>query len=80
MRRANCLIGCYPDTGRTFTMGLCVFPNHCKAPGRRTSGIAALITCAANDTHPSTSPFGVVSRMRRLACNKMEPGCLQRRI
>ncbi|GFX54272.1 hypothetical protein TNCV_3823711 [Trichonephila clavipes] len=37
---------------------------------------AAPITCAALDTHPSTLPFGVVTRTRNLDWNEMEPGRL----
>ncbi|GFV41771.1 hypothetical protein TNCV_3629221 [Trichonephila clavipes] len=29
---------------------------------------------AALDAHPSTPPFGVVPRTRKLDCNGMEPG------
>ncbi|GFV34750.1 uncharacterized protein TNCV_1450541 [Trichonephila clavipes] len=32
--------------------------------------------CAALDAHPSTPPFGVVPRTRKLDCSRMEPGCL----
>ncbi|GFX86068.1 uncharacterized protein TNCV_2403641 [Trichonephila clavipes] len=39
-------------------------------------GIAATITCAALDTHPSTPPFGVVPRMRKLDCSGMERSSL----
>ncbi|GFX69128.1 HTH_Tnp_Tc3_2 domain-containing protein [Trichonephila clavipes] len=31
---------------------------------------------AALDIHPSTTPFGVVPRTRKLDCSGMEPGCL----
>ncbi|GFT91980.1 hypothetical protein TNCV_125101 [Trichonephila clavipes] len=75
--RANCLFGRCPDTGSSFTAFPCVFPNHRKVPGRRISDIAVSIMCAANDTHPPTPSFGVVSRMTRLDCNEMEPGHLQ---
>ncbi|GFW16204.1 cadherin EGF LAG seven-pass G-type receptor 2 [Trichonephila clavipes] len=34
-RRANCLIGHFPDTRSTFTSGPCVFPNHSKASSVR---------------------------------------------
>ncbi|GFW32870.1 hypothetical protein TNCV_1774371 [Trichonephila clavipes] len=74
---ANGLIGRCPDTDSNFTMGLSVFLNHRKAPGRKTSGIMAPITCVANDTHLPTPPFGVVSRTTKLDCNGMEPGRLQ---
>ncbi|GFY05399.1 uncharacterized protein TNCV_960951 [Trichonephila clavipes] len=56
---ANCFIGRHPGTVNTFTRGPCLFLNHTKAPGLRTFGIAAPITCAALDAHPSTPPFGV---------------------
>ncbi|GFX73927.1 transposable element Tcb2 transposase [Trichonephila clavipes] len=60
-----------PGLGRpqqTTTSGPYVFPNHTKVPGRRTFGIAAPITCAALDAHPSMPPFGVVPRTRKLDC------------
>ncbi|GFU93509.1 hypothetical protein TNCV_947511 [Trichonephila clavipes] len=44
MRRVTCLIGRCPETGNTFTMGPCVFLNHCKSSGMPTPN-----TCAAND-------------------------------
>ncbi|GFY07384.1 hypothetical protein TNCV_5085691 [Trichonephila clavipes] len=53
----------------------CTFPHHRKAPGCRTFGI----TCAANDTHPSTPAFRVVSLTTRLDWNGIELGRLQRR-
>ncbi|GFV28288.1 HTH_Tnp_Tc3_2 domain-containing protein [Trichonephila clavipes] len=31
---------------------------------------------AALDAHPSTPPFGVVPRARKLDCSEMEPSCL----
>ncbi|GFU10101.1 transposable element Tcb2 transposase [Trichonephila clavipes] len=72
-RIANCFIGRHPGTCSTFTRGLCVFSNHMKAPGSRTFGITAPITCAALDTHPSTPPIGVVPRTRKLDRSAMEP-------
>ncbi|GFV77047.1 hypothetical protein TNCV_691151 [Trichonephila clavipes] len=42
-----------------------------EAPGRKTFGIAAPITCAALDAQTSTPPFGVVPRTRKLNCNGM---------
>ncbi|GFV13360.1 uncharacterized protein TNCV_3615611 [Trichonephila clavipes] len=63
-------------TGSTFTRGPCVFSNHTKAPVRRHLGSTAPITCAALDAHPSTPPFGVVPRTRKLDCSGMEPGRL----
>ncbi|GFV57357.1 HTH_Tnp_Tc3_2 domain-containing protein [Trichonephila clavipes] len=42
--------------------------------------LVASITCAASDTHPSTSPFEVVPRTRKQDCNGIKPGRLQRRI
>ncbi|GFV57543.1 transposable element Tcb2 transposase [Trichonephila clavipes] len=45
-------------------------------PGCRTFGIAVPFTCAAFDAHPSTPPFGVVPRTRKLDCSGMEPGRL----
>ncbi|GFX58750.1 uncharacterized protein TNCV_804541 [Trichonephila clavipes] len=65
-------MGHHPGTGSTFTRGSCVFSNDTKVPGCRTFGIAAPITCAALDTHPSTPPFGVVPRTRKLDCSGME--------
>ncbi|GFW18302.1 transposable element Tcb2 transposase [Trichonephila clavipes] len=65
---ANCFIGRHPGTGSTFTRGPCVFFNPTKVPGCTTFGIAASITCAALDAHPSTPPFGVVLRTRKLDC------------
>ncbi|GFX47681.1 uncharacterized protein TNCV_699351 [Trichonephila clavipes] len=53
--------------------GPCVFSNH-------TKDIWDRIPCAALDAHPSTSPFGVVPRARKLDCSGMEPGRLWRRI
>ncbi|GFW31366.1 uncharacterized protein TNCV_2664661 [Trichonephila clavipes] len=75
-RTANCFIGRHPGTGSTFTRGPCVFSNHLKEPGRRTFGIMEPITCAALDAHPSTSPFAVVPRTKKLDCSGMEPGHL----
>ncbi|GFX67549.1 transposable element Tcb1 transposase [Trichonephila clavipes] len=49
-RRANYIIGFCSDKSNTFTTGLCVFSNHHKAPGLKTSGTMALITCAVNDS------------------------------
>ncbi|GFX89343.1 transposable element Tcb2 transposase [Trichonephila clavipes] len=37
-------------------------------------------TCAANNTHPPTPPFGVVPRTTGLDCNGIEPGRIQRRM
>ncbi|GFT37193.1 uncharacterized protein TNCV_1126581 [Trichonephila clavipes] len=71
---------CDSDHSATATRGPYVFSNHTKAPGRRTFGIAAPITCASLDAHPSTPPFGVVPRTRKLDCSGMEPGHLLRRI
>ncbi|GFX37289.1 transposable element Tcb2 transposase [Trichonephila clavipes] len=56
-RTTNCFIGRYPGTGSTFIRSPCAFSNHTKAPGRRTFGIAAPNTWAA-DAHSSTPPFG----------------------
>ncbi|GFV69017.1 HTH_Tnp_Tc3_2 domain-containing protein [Trichonephila clavipes] len=39
-------------------------------------GIAAPITCAALDAHPSMPPFGVVPRTRKPDCSGMEQGRL----
>ncbi|GFW70002.1 HTH_Tnp_Tc3_2 domain-containing protein [Trichonephila clavipes] len=39
---------------------------------RRTFGTAAPITCAALDVHPSTPPFGVVPRTRKLDCSGIQ--------
>ncbi|GFS99205.1 hypothetical protein TNCV_1600471 [Trichonephila clavipes] len=41
--------------------GSCVFLNHLKAPGCRTSVIVASFTCPTYETHPLTPPFGLVS-------------------
>ncbi|GFS67458.1 transposable element Tcb2 transposase [Trichonephila clavipes] len=76
MRTTNCFISHHPGTGSTFIRGLCVFSNHTKAPGGRTFGIAGPITCAALDARPSTPPFGVVPRTRKLDCSGIEPGRL----
>ncbi|GFU33963.1 uncharacterized protein TNCV_656291 [Trichonephila clavipes] len=76
-RTTYCFSGRHPCTGSTFTMEPCVFSNHTKASGLMTFGIAVPITCAA---HPSTAPFGVVQRTRKLDCNGMEPGRLERGI
>ncbi|GFY24399.1 uncharacterized protein TNCV_1014471 [Trichonephila clavipes] len=73
-RRANCFIGRHPGTGSTFSRDPWVFSNHMKAPVSRTFGIVVLIMCAALEAHPSTPPFGVVPRMRKLDCSGMEPG------
>ncbi|GFW46857.1 uncharacterized protein TNCV_2982131 [Trichonephila clavipes] len=43
---------------------------------RRLAEIAVTITCAALDAHPSTPPFEVVPRTRKLDCSGMEPGRL----
>ncbi|GFT51749.1 uncharacterized protein TNCV_4440491 [Trichonephila clavipes] len=71
-RTANCFIDRHPRTDSY----LCVFLNHTKARGGRTFGIAALITCAILDAHPSTPPFELVSRIRKLDCSRMELGRL----
>ncbi|GFU79403.1 transposable element Tcb1 transposase [Trichonephila clavipes] len=42
--------------------------------------IAAPITCAALDAHPSITPLGVVPRTRKQDCRKMESSRLLRRI
>ncbi|GFY06955.1 uncharacterized protein TNCV_4090571 [Trichonephila clavipes] len=79
-RKANCFIGRHPGTGSTFIRDPCVFSNHTKAPGRWTFGIAVPITCATLDAPPpSTPPFGVVPRTRKLDCSGIEPGSLYRR-
>ncbi|GFV51237.1 HTH_Tnp_Tc3_2 domain-containing protein [Trichonephila clavipes] len=39
-------------------------------------GTAVPVTCAALDAHPSTPPFAVVPRTRKLDCRGMEPGRL----
>ncbi|GFX40674.1 uncharacterized protein TNCV_1217971 [Trichonephila clavipes] len=76
-RTANCLINRHPSTDSTFIRGPYVFSNHSKAPGLRTFGITAPITCAALDAaYPSTPPFGVVLRTRKLDCSGIEPGRL----
>ncbi|GFX46397.1 uncharacterized protein TNCV_238591 [Trichonephila clavipes] len=75
-RIANCFIDRYPGTGSIFIRDPCVFSNHTKAPGRKTFGIAAPITCAALDAHPSTPPFGVVPRSKKLDLSGMERGRL----
>ncbi|GFV58678.1 hypothetical protein TNCV_1947431 [Trichonephila clavipes] len=41
---------------------------------------AHYVSNETNETHPSTFPLGVVSRMTRLDCNGMEPGRLQQQI
>ncbi|GFW38434.1 uncharacterized protein TNCV_1332871 [Trichonephila clavipes] len=68
------------DSWCKYIQALCdgprVFSNHTKAPGRRTFGIAAPITCAALDARPSTPPFGVVPPTRKLDCSGMQPGRL----
>ncbi|GFX50081.1 RNase H domain-containing protein [Trichonephila clavipes] len=56
----------------------CVFSNHTKAPGTTTFEIAAPITCAALDAHPSKPSFGVVLCTRKLDCSEIEPGRLKR--
>ncbi|GFX79713.1 uncharacterized protein TNCV_2746321 [Trichonephila clavipes] len=65
-RTVNCFIDRHPGTGSTFTTGPCVFLNRTAAPGLKTFGIAAPITCAAHDAHPSTPPFGMVPPTRKL--------------
>ncbi|GFW19612.1 transposable element Tcb1 transposase [Trichonephila clavipes] len=55
-----------PFVEKTATSGNCDFSNHTKAPGERTFGIAAPITCAVLYAHPSTPPFGGVPRTRAL--------------
>ncbi|GFV67568.1 uncharacterized protein TNCV_4622481 [Trichonephila clavipes] len=75
-RTANCFIGRHTGIGSPFTRGSCVFSNHTKAPGRRTLGIAAPITCAALGAHSTTPPFGVVLRTKKLDCSGLEPGRL----
>ncbi|GFY03986.1 uncharacterized protein TNCV_1197651 [Trichonephila clavipes] len=72
-RIANCFIGRHPGTGTTFIRSPCVFSNHAKEPGWRTIGIVAPITSSALDVHPSTPPFGVVPRTRKLDCHGMKP-------
>ncbi|GFV77625.1 transposable element Tcb2 transposase [Trichonephila clavipes] len=42
--------------------------------------IAASITCAGLDAHPSTPPFGVVPRKRKLDYSGMKPTRLKRQI
>ncbi|GFW35702.1 HTH_Tnp_Tc3_2 domain-containing protein [Trichonephila clavipes] len=37
-------------------------------------GIAVPITCAALDAHPSTPPFGVIPRTRKVDCSGRETG------
>ncbi|GFS83030.1 hypothetical protein TNCV_1286651 [Trichonephila clavipes] len=39
----------------------------------RLFGITVPITCAALDAHPSTPPFGVAPRTKKLDCSGMEP-------
>ncbi|GFW23728.1 hypothetical protein TNCV_2032711 [Trichonephila clavipes] len=46
----------------------------------KASGVSVPITRAADDTHPSTPPSGVVSHTTGLDSDGIEPGHLQRRI
>ncbi|GFX29588.1 hypothetical protein TNCV_4776601 [Trichonephila clavipes] len=59
-----------PESSRTIARRL----------AEKTYSIAAPITCAVNDNHPPTPPFGVMSRTTGLDSNGMELGRLQRRI
>lgn len=68
------------QTDTTFTTSPCICPYRCKAPFRKTFGIASPIICATNDTHPLSPSFGVVSRSTGLDRNRMEPRCFQRQI
>ncbi|GFY23244.1 hypothetical protein TNCV_3764821 [Trichonephila clavipes] len=67
------------QTQAASSLRACVFPNHHKTPGRKTSGVAVPITCATN-THQPSPPFGVMSRIKELDCNRMDPDHLQQQI
>ncbi|GFT71222.1 transposable element Tcb2 transposase [Trichonephila clavipes] len=56
----------HPDIGSTFTRGLLCLLEPYEGDWLKTFGIATPITCAALGAHPSTPPFRVVPRTRKL--------------